>query len=405
MVYKADVSKLDQADVADSMTILKDVVERRVNQFGVSEAIVQVEKGGALSSKEGAYKLIVELPGVTDVDEAARSIGATPSLEFKLITAQKLQELQNTLSSENSVSTSTMEAYYAQAFTPTGLDGSMISKASLQFNQTTNLPLVGLQFTSQGRELFAKVTKEHTGDYLGIFLDGKNIETPIIEDAILNGQAQISGNFTTESAAALVRSLNYGALPIPISLIGQNTIGPSLGQAAVDGGIRAGLISFLIISVFLLVWYRLPGLVAVVALAVYTALMLALFKLIPVTLTAAGIAGFIITIGMAVDANILIFERMKEELVRGRGVSEAMHEGFARAWTSIRDSNISSIITGAVLFYYPSTSIIKGFALVFIIGVAISMFTAITASRLFLYAIAPQKETKLSRFLISNGFK
>ena len=194
-------------------------------------------------------------------------------------------------------------------------------------------------------------------------------------------------------------------MPIPISLISTQTIGPSLGQAAVDGGIRAGIIAFIIIAIFLVIWYRLPGLVAVVALGVYTIIMLALFKLIPVTLTAAGIAGFILSIGMAVDANILIFERMKEELNRGRGVWDSMHEGFARAWLSIRDSNISSIITGVILYYFGSTSVVTGFALVFVIGVVVSMFTAITASRLFLYAIAPKNTTKFSTFLISNGFR
>ncbi|MDQ2933278.1 MAG: SecD/SecF family protein translocase subunit, partial [bacterium] len=214
----------------------------------------------------------------------------------------------------------------------------------------------------------------------------------------------ISGQFTLPEVKSLVRDLNYGALPVPITLIAQQTIGPSLGQAAVDGGVKAGVISFIIISLFLLFWYRLPGLVAVVALGVYTVIMLALFKLIPVTLTAAGIAGFIITIGMAVDANILIFERMKEELARGRGIWDAMHEGFARAWLSIRDSNISSIITAVILYYFGSSSVITGFALVFGIGVLVSMFTAITASRLFLYAVAPAKTTKLSTFLISNGF-
>ena len=202
----------------------------------------------------------------------------------------------------------------------------------------------------------------------------------------------------------MVRNINFGALPVPITLISTQTIGPSLGEQAVNGGIKAGIVAFIIIALFLIIWYRLPGFVAVIALGVYTVIMLALFKLIPVTLTAAGIAGFIITIGMAVDANILIFERMKEELNRGRGIWDAMHEGFTRAWTSIRDSNISSIITGVILYEFGSTSIVTGFALVFIIGVLVSMFSAITVSRLFLYAIAPQTQTRLSEFLIRNGF-
>ncbi|MFA6459510.1 MAG: protein translocase subunit SecD [Candidatus Paceibacterota bacterium] len=403
LVYQADISKVDPSAVNDAMKSLRDVVERRVNTFGVSEPLVQVEQS-SFSTAENAHKLIVELPGVTDVEEAAKSIGATPSLEFKLVIAKEMEAFQASTTVRD-MSTSTQEAAYLALFQPTGLTGRMVGKASLEFTPTTNEPAVGILFNTEGRELFAKITKEHVGDYLGIFLDGVPISVPVIRDQILDGRGQISGSFNAVDASKLVRDLNYGALPVPITLISTQTIGPTLGQAAVNGGVRAGIISFILISIFLIVWYRLPGLVAVIALGVYTSIMLALFKYIPVTLTAAGIAGFIITIGMAVDANILIFERMKEELARGRGIWDAMHEGFARAWTSIKDSNISSIITGIILFYFGSNSVIKGFALVFLIGVLVSMFTAITASRLFLYAIAPQRSSKLSLFLINNGFK
>jgi len=402
LVFNADVSKLAAIDVADSMSALRDDVERRVNTLGVSEPLVQIETPTALSSKGSAYKLIVELPGVTDPDEAAKAIGATPELEFRLATAVDLKAHEAKISSYTS--TTTQEADFIALFKPTGLNGSMVGRASLAFDQTTGAPQVGLNFNNDGRKLFAKITKEHKGDYLGIFLNGDLKQFPIINEEIPNGQAVISGGFTLAEAQLNVRNINYGALPVPISILSVKTIGPSLGAAAVDGGIRAGSISFLIIASFLIIWYRLPGLVAVIALGVYTVIMLALFKLIPVTLTAAGIAGFIITIGMAVDANILIFERMKEELARGRGVWDAMHEGFARAWLSIRDSNISSIITGVILYKFGSTSVITGFALVFIIGVLVSMFTAITVSRIFLYAISPSRTSRLSTFLISNGF-
>ena len=403
LVYQADISKLDPADISDSMASLRDVVERRVNLFGVSEPLVQTEQAAALSSKESAYKLIVELPGVTDADEAARSIGATPQLDFRLVTADQMRAFQ--ASSTDYASTTVEQAAYIALFKPTGLNGTMIAKATLEFNTTTNQPTVGLSFTTEGRDLFDKVTKENIGNYIGIFLDGDPISVPVVRDEIADGKAEISGTFSLDEAKTHVRNLNYGALPVPITLISTQTIGPSLGQAAVNGGIKSGIVSFIIIALFLVLWYRLPGVVAVIALGVYTALMLALFKLIPVTLTAAGIAGFILSIGMAVDANILIFERMKEELARGRGVWDAMHEGFARAWTSIRDSNISSIITGVILYYFGSSSVVTGFALVFVIGVLVSMFTAITASRMFLYAVAPAKATRLSTFLISNGFR
>ncbi|MFA6295569.1 MAG: protein translocase subunit SecD [Candidatus Paceibacterota bacterium] len=403
LVFKADVSKIAPADVADSMSALRDDVEKRVNTFGVSEPLVQTESGAALSSKESAYKLIVELPGVSDPDKAAAAIGATPRLEFRVVTAADMKAFEAKISSFTS--TTTQESEYIAMFKPTGLNGTMIGRASLAFDQTTGAPQVGLNFNSDGRKLFSDITKSHVGDYIGIFLDDRLIQAPVVREEIPNGQAVISGGFTLPEAQTLVRNLNYGALPVPITLISTQTIGPSLGQAAINGGIKSGIIAFLIIALFLIIWYRLPGFVAVIALGVYTVIMLAIFKLLPVTLTAAGIAGFIITIGMAVDANILIFERMKEELNRGRGIWDAMHEGFARAWLSIRDSNISSIITGFILFKFGSTSVITGFALVFVIGVLVSMFTAITASRMFLYATAPSKTSKLSTFLISNGFR
>ncbi len=403
LVYQADVSKLDSTDISNSMSSLRDVVERRVNTLGVSEPLVQTEQGAALSSKESAYKLIVELPGVTDVNEAVAAIGATPRLEFRIATAADMKTFQASTTLKTADATTTENAYEA-LFTPTELTGRMVSRASVQFNSTTNQPMVGLVFTSDGRDLFATMTKEHVGDYIGIFLDGALIEAPVVREEIPDGQAQISGGFTLDQANKLVRDLNFGALPVPLTLVSTQTIGPTLGQAAVNGGVETGIVAFIIIALFLIIWYRLPGLVAVVALGVYTCIMLALFKFIPVTLTSAGIAGFILSIGMAVDANILIFERMKEELKAGRGVWDAMHEGFARAWLSIRDSNMSSIITGIILYYFGSTSVVTGFALVFVIGVLVSMFTAITASRLFLYAVAPSKTTKLSTFLISNGF-
>lgn len=403
LVYKADVSKLAAGDISASMSSLREVVENRVNTFGVSEPLVQTEQAAALSSSDATYKLIVELPGVTNVDEAIKSIGATPKLEFKLVLADEMRSFEEKISSF--ATTSEQEAAYMALFKDTGLNGSMVSRASLQFNNTTRQPTVGLAFTPEGRDLFAKITKEHIGDYLGIFLDGVPMSVPVIREQILDGKGEISGTFTVDEASKLVRNLNFGALPVPISIISTQTIGPSLGVEAVNGGIKAGIVALIVIAIFLIIWYRLPGLVAVFALAIYTIIMMALFKLVPVTLTAAGIAGFILSVGMAVDANILIFERMKEELAAGRGTWDAMHEGFARAWLSIRDSNISSMITGAILFYVPSNSVIKGFSLVFVIGVAVSMFTAITVSRLFLYAVSPTRSTKFTQFLISNGFR
>jgi len=399
LVYKADVSNLERSEVNVSMQALRDVIERRVNLFNVSEPIVQIERGGVLGSQEAQEKLIVELPGVTNIEEAIKSIGETPFLEFKTISKTDLESVN-----AMAITDEEKEIESMKLFKSTGITGRVLERAVLEFNPTTGEPVVSLNFNSEGKALFAKVTKENIGNIVGIFLDGLPVSLPTVREEIKDGKAQISGSFKLEEAKLLVRNLNYGALPIPITLLSTQTIGASLGQSALNGGIRAGVIALAVIGLFLIIWYRLPGFIAVVSLGVYTVIMLALFKLIPVTLTAAGIAGFILSIGMAVDANILIFERMKEELRKGKGISESMHEGFARAWDSIRDSNTSSIITGAILYYFGSTSVVTGFALVFLIGVIVSMFTAITASRIFLYAVAPKKTTRLSTFLISNGF-
>lgn len=378
LVYKADISQIPSNEVSDSMDSLRDTIERRVNLFGVSEPIVQVEQGGILGdSKE--QRLIVELPGVTNVDEAIKKIGETPTLEFKLLPKTDSKNVTPDM------------------FAPTGLTGRMLQKATIQFDSSnlgSSKPIIGLKFNSEGSDLFAKITKENVGSVLGIFLDGNLVEAPYIREEIPSGEAVITGDFSIDQAKQIVRDLNYGALPMPISLISTETIGATLGGQAIGASVKAGLYAFVVVALFLILWYRLQGFVAALALSMYTVINLVLFKLIPVTLTAAGIAGFILSIGMAVDANILIFERTKEELKKGKDRQEALKEGFHRAWTSIRDSNLSSIITAVILYYFASTAVIKGFALVFLIGVLVSMFSAITASRTILFAISRNFQKK-----------
>ncbi|MBU4536868.1 protein translocase subunit SecD, partial [Patescibacteria group bacterium] len=333
LVYKADVSDLNTNEIKDSMDSLRDVIERRTNLFGVSEPLVQTEKSSSEeSSKE--QRLIVELPGVTDINIAVEMIGQTPLLEFKL--AREI--------------TGDTEESMVQ-FESTGITGRMIEKAQLQFNSTSGEPIVLLSFNNEGKDLFAKVTKENIGEILAIFLDNAPISTPIIQDEIKDGKAQISGGFTPQEAKLLVRDINYGALPVPIELISTQTIGASIGEDTLTKGITAGLYGLLTVIIFLILWYRLPGLLASISLIIYISVLMTVFKLIPVTLTSAGIAGFILSIGMAVDANVLIFERIKEELKEGRDIASAISEGFTRAWLSIRDSNISSIITAVILFW------------------------------------------------------
>ncbi len=407
LVYKADLTKATSTptEITSSMNTLRDVIERRVNTFGVSEPVVRVERIGFTGS-ESEQQLIVELPGVTDIDKAVAMIGATPTLDFRLV-ASDTEMLSKAL--EVASTTEEKQKITDQMFIYTGLTGRLLQKSVLEFNQNTGEAMVSLQFNSEGGDLFAKITKENVGRRLAIFLDGDLKSMPNIKEEIRGGNAVISGGFTSSAgikeAKTLVDNLNLGALPVPIQLISTQTIGASLGHDAVDASTKAGIIAFIVIAIFLILIYRLPGLLAVVALAIYTAINLALFKFIPVTLTAAGIAAFILSIGMAVDANILIFERMKEEIRRGRELGDAVKEGFNRAWTSIRDSNTSSMITAVILYMFSSTSVVKGFALVFFIGVAVSMFTAITASRTLLLAIKHDNAGRILTFLFGGSFK
>jgi len=411
LVYLADVSGIPSGDVEDSMSALRDVIEKRVNLFGVSEAIVQVQGGGFISG--GKNKLIVDLPGITDTEKAKKIIGQTPLLEFK-VESRKTEPQKVKVGADGKLELGTIDLN--PQFQSTDLTGKYLKKATLDFNPTTREPIINLQFDDAGAKLFEKITGENIGKPLAIFLDGqsildttgegiidsKDLYAPIVQAKLSGGQASITGKSTPLQARELVRNLNYGALPVPITNISTNTIGASLGENAINAGVRAAVIGFLLVVIFLIVWYRLPGLVASLSLSVFVILMLALFKLIPVTLTAAGIAGFIISIGIAVDANVLIFERVKEELKMGRTVTDALSVGFSRAWLAIRDSNTSNIITAIILFWF-GTSLIKGFALTLGIGVVVSMFSAITVTRVFLRVVNFGDDGKMARFLFSSG--
>lgn len=392
LVYRADTSGVPAGEVADSMSALRDVIERRVNLFGVSEPIVQTEKSGVFSGvKEN--RLIVELPGVTDTEEAVALIGKTPELEFKLISTQ-----QGEVDSEGNLDVNVV-------YIETGLTGRLVERATLQFGSQSGLsnePVVLLDFNSEGKELFAKITRENVGTQLAIFLDGSLRSSPVINEEIPDGSAIISGSFTPDEARELVKDLNFGALPLPIELLSTQTIGSSLGEEALASGVVAGIIGLALVAIFLILWYRVPGIVAVLSLSIYVAVLLALFKLIPVTLTAAGIAGFILSIGLAVDANVLIFERIKEELKDGKNTKDATNDGFARAWLSIRDGNISSMITAVILFWF-GTSLVQGFALTFGIGVLVSMITAVVVTRTLVRALGNYSNRRLTRLFFGSG--
>ena len=390
LLYRADFSNYQGGSQSEAMAGLRDVIERRVNLFGVTEPVVQVETAGS------EQRLIVELAGIKDIKEAIRLIGDTPLLEFK--ETRDASSTAAILAAQKSGTRLNEDPY----FLPAELTGRFLKRAQLQFDNTTGFPIIGIEFNDQGAALFEKLTARNIGKPLGIFLDGAPLSLPNVREKISGGRAQITGKFTQTEARDLVRRLNSGALPVPITLINQQSVDAFLGAESLHRSLQAALIGFAAVALFMIFWYRLPGLIAVVALLIYTGFVLSLFKLIPVTITAAGIAGFVLSIGMAVDANILIFERMKEELRSGKELRSAMSEGFLRAWTSIRDSNISSLITATIL-YWLGTSIVKGFALTLGIGILISMFSAISVSRTFLLAIASQGLEK-RKGLFMSGF-
>lgn len=369
LVYEGDLTNIPEADQGDAMSSVRDVIERRVNAFGVAEPVVQVA---------GENRLIVELAGVKDINAAIKEIGLTPFLEFRV---QNPDYEPSDLPPEQEID---------RAFLPSGLSGKHLKRSDIVFDPQTNTPQITLQFNQEGEEIFARLTRENVGRPIAIFLDGQLISAPIVQQEITSGQAVITGNFTIDEAKELAQRLNAGALPVPITLIQQQNIGASLGLESVQKSVLAGALGAVAVALFMIAYYRLSGLFAVLALALYALLNLTIYKLIPVTLTLSGIAGFILSVGMAVDANILIFERIREELRRGVAREKAMSEGFRRAWSAIRDSNISTLITVVILGYL-GTSLIRGFAITLGIGVVLSMFTAIVVTRTLLNVFSHQK--------------
>lgn len=360
LVYQIDLSKVEIRDRESAVNGIRDVIERRVNLFGVSEPRVYTETVG------GESRLVVELAGIKDVNEAIRMIGETPFLDFREVVEIK----------DSEKATSTL------GFASAGLDGRYLKTARIGFDNITRRPAVLLEFNNQGAEFFSQLTERNIGKPLAIFLDNELISSPVVNEKIAGGQAQITG-LNLEEAKLLVQRFNAGALPAPISLINQQTVSAGLGSDSLQKAVWAGVTGTLAIILFMLLYYRIFGIFSALALLMYVALTLAIFKILPITMTLAGIAGFILSIGMAVDANILVFERTKEELKKGLLKAAAIEEGFRRAWSSIRDSNIATLITSFILYYFTS-SFVKGFALTLFIGVLISMFSAITITRTLL---------------------
>lgn len=382
LTYQADLSK--STEKSKDLNNLISIFRQRVDRLGVAEPTIQ---------QQGSDQVLIQLPGIKDINQAIATIGQTYELSFMTQSADETTGLQ-------------LQDYYQTDYSypgywvPSELTGKDLISSDVTYQNSssgvsTSTPVVSLTFNDAGKAKFASMTKTNLNKQIAIVLDNRIVSAPTVQSEITDGKAVITGQKDIKEAKKLSDRLNEGMLPIPAKVIAQQNVGATLGADSIKKSLIAGIIGLILIGLFMLIHYKLPGFIAVVALAIYSLIALALFKIIPVTMTLAGIAGFILSIGMAVDANILIFERTREELRLGKDIVVAIEEGFKRAWNSIRDSNFSTIITCIILFGF-GTGIIKGFALTLAIGVLVSMFTAVTVSRTFLLLLT---KTGLRKYL------
>lgn len=379
VALEADMKDIPASDRASALESAKQVIERRVNFFGVSEPIVQSARSG------DQYRVIVELPGVTDVARAVSLIGQTAQLEFREFTDPK----------------EATDGAFVIPFTtntkPTGLSGKDLKNARLDYSTETGKPQVAIEFTADGGKKFGDLTTRLVGKSLPIFLDELPLTWPRVQTAITDGRAVITGEYSLDSAKTLALQLNAGALPVPVTVVENRTVGATLGQTSIAKSIRAGIVGLLIVGIFMIAQYGRLGLLADCALVLYGLINFALFRLIPVTMTLPGVAGFLLSIGMAVDSNILIFERFKEEKRKGKPWHIAMELGFGKAWESIRDANFTTLITCMILFnpgnwsFIPSSGLVRGFAATLFLGVITSLFTGIVVTRTFIRVLYKEK--------------
>lgn len=381
ILLNADMDQIPDNDRKQALNSLKDVIERRVNLLGISEANVQTSQSG------DNYRVIVELAGIFDTQKALDTIGQVAQLKFK--TAGEPEEIEIEGAEGEEPQKITVPGYV-----DTDLTGADLRKAEVVFDQTATggvagLPQIQLQFNNEGTAKFRKLTQENVGKQIAIYLDDEILIAPNVQTPILDGIAVITNQngYTVEEAKSLVAQLNAGALPVPVTVLEQRTIGPTLGQESVNRSVFAGSIGLLLVITFMILYYGRLGFLASIALVIYGLTTLALYKLIPVVLTLPGLAGFILSIGMAVDANILIFERIKEELRMGKPLSLALENGFGRSWDSIRDANFATLMTTFILFnpfewgFLPTSGPVRGFALTLALGIFISLFTGVFVTR------------------------
>lgn len=385
LVLEADMSEVEETDRQTALDSATQIIEKRINFFGVTEPIVQSARTA------DSYRIIVEMPGVTDVDQAVETIGQTARLEFR----ELLEDPPDPESTESAFFFPTIDNTK-----PTDLTGKDLKRATLTFSQQTGEPEVALEFTPDGAEKFKEITTRLVEKPLPVFIDEFPLTWPRVSTPITDGFAVITGGFSKEGAKTLALQLNAGALPVPIEVIEKRTIGATLGQESVEKSIRAGFFGLFMVAVYMILYYGWLGVFADMALIVYGLLTFFIFRLIPITLTLPGIAGFILSIGMAVDSNILIFERYKEEVRQGKPWQIAMELGFGRAWDSIRDANITTLLTCAILYnpgnwsFLPTSGMVRGFAATLFIGVVTSLFTGIIVTRTFIRMMYRPRKVK-----------
>jgi preprotein translocase subunit SecD len=376
LAFNVDTSKVSKENLQIALQSLKSNIEKRINLFGVSETNVQIVK------EQDQYRLKVDLPGVEDVSSAVKLIGTTAQLKFK--------------GEVDLPASATASATFNDA-KDTGINGSHLTKATVQINPNNSKPEVALEFNPEGTKLFAQATKDFLNKRIAILIDDYPVTYPTVQSEITDGKAVISGNFDTKSAKELVVQLNAGALPLPINLIQQSQVGATLGKDSINKGIFAGVVGLILVSLFMIANYGKLGLIADIGLIIYGLITLALYRLIPITLTFPGIVGFILSIGMAVDSNILIFERMREEVRKGKDWNMAMELGFTKAWSSIKDANACTIITGLILFnpfnwsFLNTSGMVRGFAITLVLGIVLGIFTGVVVTRNLLRVLAKEK--------------
>ncbi len=376
LVFEADTSKISSDKKNSSLESLRNVIERRVNLFGISEPNVQT------SNFQGKDRIVVELPGINDTKEAQALIGRVAQLVF----AEVIE-----VPEKNATNPST-------SLRTTSLTGADLAESSVTFDQNTGKPAVSLTFTKEGGDKFAKITGENIGKPVAIVLDNEVVSAPNVQEKIIGGTAQITGSFTLDEAKKLSIQLNAGALPVPVKVVEERTIGATLGAESISKSIIAGLVGLGMVMLFMIISYGKLGLVADIGLIVFGVITLALYKLIPVVLTLPGIAGFLLSVGMAVDSNILIFERFKEEKNKHSTVSDALEVSFGRAWDSIRDANVATLLTAFILAnpldwnFLHTSGPVRGFAITLALGITISLFTGIIVSRNLLRLFIKEKK-------------